>query len=210
MIENDAHSPKTEILRDIAKHLETSTDFLLCLSDIKSTDEDIKNVIRVMGLSEEAIKAIKNFTSSEDTFRKWDNDSHKKAFNIFFTASSFFDFWNAFFDLYQLFISPQQRKYKYIDNAIDYMYNLPFPMKVARYELSETLTRLIDGIFPIPDRADLSKLSIEETPEEYEEREKNQERYYNELYIKRQMEFEPNNEIDEKQSIKQQISNENI
>jgi len=55
-------------------------------------------------------------------------------------------------------------------------------MKVEHYELNETLTLLVDELFPKPIVADLSNLRIKESFDEYDEREKNQEQYYNELY----------------------------
>lgn len=47
-----------DILAELAKHFGVSADFLLGLSDVKSTDKDIQTACAVTGLSEEAIKQL--------------------------------------------------------------------------------------------------------------------------------------------------------
>ena len=44
-----------DILAELAKHFVVSADFLLGLSDVKSTDKDMQTACAVTGLSEEAI-----------------------------------------------------------------------------------------------------------------------------------------------------------
>ena len=47
-----------DILAELAKHFGVSADFLLGLSDVKSTDKDMQTACAVTGLSEEAIKQL--------------------------------------------------------------------------------------------------------------------------------------------------------
>lgn len=64
--EKGERKPDIEVLKLIAKHFDVSADFLLGLSDNKTTDSDINNACNVTGLREEAIKHLQYLTSDND------------------------------------------------------------------------------------------------------------------------------------------------
>jgi transcriptional regulator with XRE-family HTH domain len=163
--------------------------YLLCEFDCKT--REVTDIQAAIGLTEKAIKAIREITSpdkNENIFI----ERRRVAFDKFLTADMFPDFFHSICDLYSSFISPQEREFKRVDDAIDYMRELLYRMKVEHYELNESLTRLVDEIFPKPFIADLSNLRIEESFEEYDEREKNRDHYYNELYMMKKAKNESN------------------
>ena len=59
--------PDIEKIIEIAKYLNVTTDYLLGLSDVKSTDTKLKAICDYTGLSEDAIKRLHNCCYSEDT-----------------------------------------------------------------------------------------------------------------------------------------------
>ena len=57
--ERNERKPDVDKLIALAKHFDVTTDFLLCLSDVKKSDTTLQAVSKYIGLSDEAIKSIK-------------------------------------------------------------------------------------------------------------------------------------------------------
>lgn len=57
--ENGTRVPNLEHLLLIACHYNTTTDYLLCLSDVPTADKDIKFICDYLGLDEKSIQSIK-------------------------------------------------------------------------------------------------------------------------------------------------------
>ena len=62
--EQGSRDIKTETLARLSKALNVSADYLLGLSNVKSTDTDLKGVCEYTGLSEKAVAVLKNLNSS--------------------------------------------------------------------------------------------------------------------------------------------------
>ena len=60
MIENDKRVPKIDVLVDISKNLGISTDYLLGLTDVKTTDTDLYSACDYTGLSEEVVNILRS------------------------------------------------------------------------------------------------------------------------------------------------------
>ena len=56
--ENGTRLPDAFVLQQISEKCQVSSDWLLGISDVKSTDSDILSACRVTGLSEEAVKML--------------------------------------------------------------------------------------------------------------------------------------------------------
>lgn len=56
--ENGERIPDALLLRQIAEKCEVTTDYLVGLSDVKTTDRDLQAINNITGLSEEAIHAL--------------------------------------------------------------------------------------------------------------------------------------------------------
>ena len=65
--------PNLEQIVKIANFFSVSTDYLMGLSDVSTTDKDIKNACELTGLSEETIKYLSSFKSDcfEEAFIKF-------------------------------------------------------------------------------------------------------------------------------------------
>lgn len=57
-------TPDIVFLQKVAQHFNVTTDYLLGLSDVKSTEQDMKTVCELTGLSEEAIYSLYEMTKS--------------------------------------------------------------------------------------------------------------------------------------------------
>lgn len=124
------------------------------------TDEDsfsLKKACSYMGLNGEAIKAIRAITHPEnEASYMWKN--MRDTFNKFLLAEGFPNFFNSLHDLHLTFILPKQenRVFDNLDSAIDYIRNLEYQGKIARYELNEALVLLINELYPNPPQVDLN------------------------------------------------------
>lgn len=143
-------------------------DTMLLLADFFSvdvgyltgeTDEDsfsLEKACSYIGLSGEAIKAIREFTHPENESSHMRKDM-RESFNKFFSADGFSRFFDGLCSLYLTSISPQRKhELEDIDSAIDYMYGLEQSAKIERYELNEALVLLINEIYPNPSKASIS------------------------------------------------------
>lgn len=63
--ETNERTPNIDLIYNVSKHYNVSADYLLGLADVQSLDNDIKTACKVTGLSEEAIKAIKNIHDND-------------------------------------------------------------------------------------------------------------------------------------------------
>lgn len=59
---NGSRLPDANVLRDIAKALEVSADYLLGMSDVTSTNIETKEISRITGLTEHSIARLRNET----------------------------------------------------------------------------------------------------------------------------------------------------
>lgn len=64
--ETGERKPNIDDLVKLAKLYNTSTDYLLGLSDVATTDTELKAVCEYTGLSEDALASLKILTSQED------------------------------------------------------------------------------------------------------------------------------------------------
>lgn len=64
--------PQVEKLIKIAEYFNVSTDYLLGLSNVKSTDTELKGVCEYTGLSEKAVNVLKRFKNEEQVIALWD------------------------------------------------------------------------------------------------------------------------------------------
>lgn len=62
-----------DVLGALAQHFNVTTDYLLGLSDIKSTEQDMKIACEVTGLSEKAVKKIASYELSAIDFYTYDD-----------------------------------------------------------------------------------------------------------------------------------------
>ena len=79
--ENSTRVPNIEHLMLIACHYNTTTDYLLCLSDVPTTDKDLKFVCEYTGLSEKAVEELA-FYKSPDTDIEFTLNFGSKNFEI--------------------------------------------------------------------------------------------------------------------------------
>lgn len=63
--ENDKRTPDMNTIIKIAEHYNTTTDYLLGLSDVITTDTDVKQVCEFIGMSEKAVERIVNEWTNE-------------------------------------------------------------------------------------------------------------------------------------------------
>lgn len=61
--ETNERTPNIDLIYNIAKHYNVSSDYLLGLSEVKSLDNNIQSACKVTGLSEEALNEIIRFCS---------------------------------------------------------------------------------------------------------------------------------------------------
>lgn len=71
-----ARTVNAEVLGALARHFGVSADYLLGLSDVRSTEQDMRTACEVTGLSE---KAVKNIQSTYYTMAKEDREAIKDA-----------------------------------------------------------------------------------------------------------------------------------
>ena len=79
---NGTRTPNTEQIIQIARILNVSSDYLLGLSDVATTDAELKAVCEYTGLSDKAVTSIKELTTEEDK---------KYLMNFLLSDSSFCD-----------------------------------------------------------------------------------------------------------------------
>ena len=121
------------------------------------TDEDtfsLDKVCSYMGLNGEAIKVIREITEIEKKtsyFGKYKRDT----FNKVLAAKEFPDFFESLYDLHYISIPPNCL-FENLDSAIDYMHDLEYQGKLARYTLNEELVKLINEIYPNPPEMNLN------------------------------------------------------
>ena len=121
------------------------------------TDEDtfsLDKVCSYMGLNGEAIKVIREITEIEKKtsyFGKYKRDT----FNKVLAAKEFPDFFESLYDLHYISIPPNCL-FENLDSAIDYMHDLEYQGKLARYTLNEELVKLINEIYPNPPQMNLN------------------------------------------------------
>lgn len=65
-----ARTVSVEVLGALAQHFNVSADYLLGLSDVRSTEQDIQTACEVTGLSEKAVKMLKDSAGYKDAFYK--------------------------------------------------------------------------------------------------------------------------------------------
>lgn len=64
--------PNAETITNIANYFDVSADYLLGLSNVKSTDTELKGVCEYTGLSEKAVNVLKRFRNEEQVITLWD------------------------------------------------------------------------------------------------------------------------------------------
>lgn len=64
-------SPSAESLMKISKEFEVSTDWLLAITDVKSTSNDIKNAVNALGISEESAKILQKLDQMSKESISW-------------------------------------------------------------------------------------------------------------------------------------------
>lgn len=116
--EKGERKPDIEVLKLIAKHFDVSADFLLGLSDNKTTDSDINNACNVTGLSEASINAIQIINKDFDI-------SYRSNMDILFENP---DFAEMFHQLAYAIINAQalascKRELEGMDNLSEYISN---------------------------------------------------------------------------------------
>lgn len=86
--------PKVDDLIKLAKLYKTSTDYLLGLTDIKTTDTELKAICEYTGLTEEAIHNIKCANSLVTEHEKTISDilAQKRIFSMLFDISEYLEF----------------------------------------------------------------------------------------------------------------------
>lgn len=70
-INGNTECPAKNIVK-IARYYGVSTDYLLGLSNVKSTDTELKGVCEYTGLSEKAVNVLKRFKNEEQVIALWD------------------------------------------------------------------------------------------------------------------------------------------
>lgn len=85
--------PDIAFLHKLSQHFGVSADYLLGLSDVKSTEQDMKTACAVTGLSEDALERIHEFTKPE----------LRNFFNAIVCTEEFTDILNCFLDYLQTY-----------------------------------------------------------------------------------------------------------
>lgn len=143
--------PKYETMIRIADFFGVDVGYLL-----GETDDDsflLEKACSYMGLNSAAIKAIREFTHHDAETTNYMRLDMSETLNKFFAADEFPNFFHRLFDLYLISISlnrSEERVFESQDSAIDYIRNLEYEGKIARYELNESLVFLINEIYPNP------------------------------------------------------------
>ena len=86
--ETSVRNPSYEDLTALAKYYDTTTDYLLGLSDIKATDTNLKAVCKYTGLSEEAVQYIIENTV-QNSINANVNEILSNVLNIILTERAF-------------------------------------------------------------------------------------------------------------------------
>lgn len=87
-INGNTECPSSNIVK-IARYYDVSTDYLLGLSNVKSTDTVLKGVCEYTGLSEKAVNVLKRFRNEEQVITLWDYVISER--HIFTELASWFD-----------------------------------------------------------------------------------------------------------------------
>lgn len=95
-MERGKTSPNVEVLMKLSEIFKTSTDYLLGLSDVSTTDVDIKQVCDYTGLNESSVNALSSlalFTNGKDLY-----SDNLKIINFFLQNEKF---WDMLFEILQ-------------------------------------------------------------------------------------------------------------
>lgn len=93
LYEKGERTINVEALGKLAEFFNVSADYLLGLSDVKSTEQDMKTACAVTGLSEDALERIHEFTKPE----------LRNFFNAIVCTEEFTDILNCFLDYLQTY-----------------------------------------------------------------------------------------------------------
>lgn len=78
-----ARTINVDVLGALAQHFKVTTDYLLGLSDIKSTDQDMKIACEVTGLSDDTVTKLHSRTTG--------NDENKEIYNCMISNKAFYE-----------------------------------------------------------------------------------------------------------------------
>lgn len=74
-----------DLLKRTAEYFKVSSDYLIGISDVASTDTDLKTACKYIGLSEESVKCISSMSHRYE-------DKYRRALNLFFSNYDTVDF----------------------------------------------------------------------------------------------------------------------
>lgn len=142
-------TPNTEQIINISELLNVSADYLLGLSEVKTTDKDIQFVCDYTGLSDKAVKMLNRCASAVD-----DDDDSMKFFmsmcriinhvlesHYFYTA---IENYNSFLELWKSIVDRFYPKAK--DDALTDFLDLGKELKEARMERFEAIDNLTHAL----------------------------------------------------------------
>lgn len=68
--ENGTRNPDADVISRMCRYFNVSADYLLGLSDVKSTEQDMKIACEVTGLSEDAVTKLRSKTAEKETLKE--------------------------------------------------------------------------------------------------------------------------------------------
>lgn len=171
-IERGKTKPTIDDLITLKKHFNISTDYLLGLTDIMTSDIDIKTMCEYTGLSESAIAVlhktrphnfglatidIRDKYTNECLFQGLVTDEHIKQLNYLIEDECFFDFLAQIYNhsLYELKIAlknreiesdPMQKNIPYLQSKYLDFYELTDSRDLSLFKLQQIFTKIANNI----------------------------------------------------------------
>ncbi len=160
--ENGDRIPDGLIIAKIAKHYNTTSDYILGLTDVKTTDIDIKNMCEYTGLNENSVSILHEiYTSSIDNICEYFDIVNKSITSLYIFEMALF---------IQRYHKSLSQKYK-IEKEKKFI--SPIPIEITKENKQEWKTRfahhleISNKIMQIDEKADICMFRLQENIKEF-------------------------------------------